>query len=194
MVKNAKTITLLPTYPNRRLQIVLKLCRSPTDILLNFDLDICAVGFNGSDVMMLPRCARAIETGYSVFTMDLVWGYYLGDRRASQESRIFKYADRGYGLRILPSYAKCLEDPLRGEQVPTLVDFDPGCGWEEPGLKTLKRIETVARSLVRRICKMFADDSSDAAVPRLRFENVDNPRGGSKGLYYFENFMRYYYL
>lgn len=110
VVKNAKTINLLPSYPNRRIQIILKLLPSPTQILLNFDLDACAIGFDGSRALMLPRFARAIETGYSVFTMDLIWGHHLGDRRATQEKRVFKYADRGFGLRILPSYAKALEE------------------------------------------------------------------------------------
>ena len=110
VVKNARTINFLADYPNRRIQIILKLLPSPTQILLNFDLDACAVGFDGKQVLMLPRCARAIETGYSVFTMDLIWGHYLGDRRATRETRVFKYADRGFGLRILPSYARSLED------------------------------------------------------------------------------------
>ena len=112
VVKNAKTITFLPTYPKRRLQVVLKLVPTSTDILTNFDLDVCALGFDGSDVVMLPRCARAIETGYSVFTMELVYDHHLGNRQASQESRLFKYAERGFGLRILPSYAKSLEGSL----------------------------------------------------------------------------------
>lgn len=110
IVKNAKTINFLASYPNRRIQIILKLLPSPTDILLNFDLDACAIGFNGSRVFMLPRFARAIETGYSIFTMDLVWGHHLGNRRATQEKRVFKYADRGFGLRILPSYAMSVEE------------------------------------------------------------------------------------
>ena len=110
VVKNAKTINLLPSYPNRRIQIILKLLSSPTQILLNFDLDACAIGFDGSRVLMLPRFARAVETGYSVFTMDLVWGHHLGNRRATQERRVFKYADRGFGIRILPSYARSLEE------------------------------------------------------------------------------------
>ena len=110
IVKNAKTINFLADYPNRRIQIVLKLLPSPTQILLNFDLDACAIGFDGSGVHMLPRCARALETGYSTFTMDLIWGHYLGDRQATRETRVFSYADRGFGLRILPSYVKSLED------------------------------------------------------------------------------------
>ena len=110
VVKNAKTITFLADYPNRRVQIILKLLPSPTEILLNIDIDPCAVGFDGSHVKMLPRCARALETGYSTFTMDLIWGHYLGNRRATRENRLFKYADRGFGLRILPCYVQSLEN------------------------------------------------------------------------------------
>lgn len=125
VIKNAKTITFIPRYPNRRIQIVLKLTASPLDILLKVDIDACALGFDGTRVLMLPRCARAIETGYSVFTMDLIWGHHLGNRRETQESRLFKYTDRGqergvpYSAHslipirvwsILPSYARSLED------------------------------------------------------------------------------------
>ena len=174
VVKNAKTINLLSSYPHRRIQIVLKLLPSPTDVLLNFDLDACAIGFDGSRVMMLPRCARAIETGYSVFTMDLVWGHHLGDRKASQEIRLFKYADRGFGLRLLPSYARSLEEDnleaavFKESQSPGSADpmadnekWTQGTwhwsqrdrkpyGRSEPGLKTLKRIAYLGQDFVHR--------------------------------------------
>ena len=158
VVKNAKTINLLTAYPNRRVQIVLKLLPSPTDILLNFDLDACAIGFDGSHILMLPRCARALETGYSVFTMDLVWGHHLGDRRATQDARVFKYADRGFGIRILPSYARSIGDgemalktrnPVKDPDSEEEIEGSQTHDWEprprypngkEPGLKTLKRI------------------------------------------------------
>lgn len=165
VVKNPKTINLIPSYPNCRVQIVLKLVSSLTQALLNFDLDECAVGFDGSRVLMLPRCARAIETGYSVFTMDLIWGYHLSDRRETQRSRVFKYADRGFGLRILPSYAKALEedDLERQSHKDDKIDLDDEYdearrfgvsrarkpdGVQEPGLKTLKRIAYLGRSYV----------------------------------------------
>ncbi|MCJ1402518.1 hypothetical protein MMC11_005738 [Xylographa trunciseda] len=109
VVKNAKTINLIPDYPHRRVQIVLKLFKSPTQVLLGFDLDVCAIGFDGSRTLMLPRCARAIETGYNVFTMDMIWGHCLKSRSSSREARIFKYAERGFGLRILPIYVRSLE-------------------------------------------------------------------------------------
>ncbi|KAJ7484388.1 hypothetical protein FB451DRAFT_1128513 [Mycena latifolia] len=108
-VRNSKTITFYAKYPLRRLQIVLKLLESPRDVLLNFDLDICAIGWDGSNVWMLPRAARALETGCNVFTMNLIYGHYLSERRASQTQRVFKYANRGYGLRILPAYISSLD-------------------------------------------------------------------------------------
>ncbi|KAJ7898773.1 hypothetical protein B0H13DRAFT_2664492 [Mycena leptocephala] len=107
-VKNPQTITFYARYPVRRVQIILKLVETPKDVLLNFDLDVCAIGWDGSEVWMLPRAARALETGSNVFTMDLIHGHYLSDRRASQHHRIFKYANRGYGLRFLPSYLSSL--------------------------------------------------------------------------------------
>ena len=172
VVKNAKTINFLADYPQRRIQIVLKLLPSPTAILLNFDLDLCAIGFNGSQVFMLPRCARALETGYSVFTMDLILGHHLGDRRETQVTRLFKYADRGFGLRILPSYAQSLEDDNLLMRCPTDVeglnsegDAEQNplhfrrpernrkpFGSKEPGLKTLKRIAYLGEDYVRRFC------------------------------------------
>lgn len=66
VVRNSQTITLYSEWPRRRVQIVLKLVRSPRDVLLNFDLDICAVGYNGQEVYMLPRFVRAIESKLQV--------------------------------------------------------------------------------------------------------------------------------
>ncbi|KAJ3795037.1 hypothetical protein GGU11DRAFT_793730 [Lentinula aff. detonsa] len=104
VVRNSQTITLYSEWPKRRVQIVLKLVKSPREVLLNFDLDSCAAGWDGKEVWMLPRFVRALETGTNVFTMDLVNGHYLGDRKATRDKRVFKYAKRGYGIRIIPLY------------------------------------------------------------------------------------------
>ncbi|KAF9458011.1 hypothetical protein BDZ94DRAFT_1292213 [Collybia nuda] len=100
IVRGSQTIILYSEWPRRRVQVVLKLIGSPREVLLNFDLDICAVGYDGTEVWLVPRCARALETGFNVFTMDLINGHYLGD--------LFKYADKGYGIRILQSYQATL--------------------------------------------------------------------------------------
>jgi hypothetical protein len=102
VVRNSKTISFISNFPRRRFQIILKIVKNPTEVLLNFDLDICAMGFDGENMFMLPRAARALESeytyyfvtleltyvaGYSVFTMDMIQGHYLGTRRATQEQR-----------------------------------------------------------------------------------------------------------
>lgn len=171
VVKNARTITFLTKYPNRRIQIILKLMQSPTDILLNFDLDACALGFDGSQVLMLPRFVRALESGSSMFTMDLIWGHRFRNREATQNTRLFKYAERGFGVRLSPSYARSLEIrlPLSAEAGPdqtgfkehaakgeeavaghTLDQRDRFPQGKECGLKTLKRIAFLGRDFAQR--------------------------------------------
>lgn len=163
VIKTAKTVSFIPKYPERRLQIVLKLQHTPLESLLRVDLDACAIGFDGAQVFMLPRCARAIETGYNVFTMDLIWGHRMGDRRETQTYRVFKYASRGFGLRILASYVRALEKEC-SDDIATRI-FDEGTypaeeaetrtrstsDFNEPGLKTVRRIARTAHNFVARI-------------------------------------------
>ncbi|KAJ7046527.1 hypothetical protein C8F04DRAFT_1060811 [Mycena alexandri] len=108
IVRNSQTITLYSEWPRRRVQIVLKLVKSPREVLLNFDLDVCGCGWDGSEVYLLPRCVRTLETATNTFVMDLINGHYLGDRKSTRDKRVFKYASKGYGLRILPSYISSL--------------------------------------------------------------------------------------
>ncbi|KAK0458461.1 uncharacterized protein EV420DRAFT_1542382 [Desarmillaria tabescens] len=116
VVRNSQTITFYSAWPKKRVQIVLKLVKSPREVLLNFDLDVCAAGYDGANVWMLPRFVRAMETGTSIFTMDLINGHYLGDRKVTRDPRVFKYANKGYGIRILPSYQSALSTYTSSEQ------------------------------------------------------------------------------
>nr|GAT47528.1 predicted protein [Mycena chlorophos] len=119
VVRNSQTITFYSQYPTRRLQIVFKLVKSPKDVLLNFDLDICAAVhaasmYQGLGEYVAPcyttsrKRSPHLTVGFNVFTMNLIQGHYLSERRASQEQRVFKYACRGYGVLILPSYVESL--------------------------------------------------------------------------------------
>ena len=69
VVRNSRTITFLSEYPIKRVQVVLKLVESPKDVLLNFDLDICAMGWDGKEVWLLPRATRALESEYFGFSV-----------------------------------------------------------------------------------------------------------------------------
>ena len=96
-------------YPSQSVKINLMINRSRLTILQRLDLDVIALGYDDSEVVMLPRCARALETGFSTFTMDIMWGHRLGRRLRTTTDRLFKYADWGFGVRILPCYVKTLE-------------------------------------------------------------------------------------
>ncbi|MCJ1404751.1 hypothetical protein MMC11_007977 [Xylographa trunciseda] len=167
IVKNSRTILFMTYYPTRRIQIVLKLHESPIDVFKDVDLDICAMCYNGKQILMAPRCARAIETGYSTFTMNLIWGHQHFYKRPTYEQRIFKYANRGFGLRILPVYMEALEPGPHDSRdlnlkSPTNQLTSNICQGHanldayrkplgaEPGLKTLKRVAHLGKDFVGR--------------------------------------------
>ncbi|KAE8228388.1 hypothetical protein CF326_g6683 [Tilletia indica] len=124
VLRSSQAITFVPAqYPYRRIQVVLKLCPNPMAILLDFDLDQAAVGYSGYEVWMLPRASRAFVTGYATFSMNLIHGPVLAPRRGAQDQRVFKYGERGYGLRFLPSYINTLPTVSLEEKTTTEKDL-----------------------------------------------------------------------
>lgn len=67
ILRNSRTITFFSSYPTKRIQIVLKLVKDPREVLLNFDLDVCSIGWDGKEVWLLPRAARALQSQSSFF-------------------------------------------------------------------------------------------------------------------------------
>ncbi len=125
VVKNPKATVFLPEYPHRRIQIISKLMTSPFEVISRINCDECALGFDGKDVLILPRCARALETGYSTFQVKSLWdAFWRGDTSDSvgaiHQSRGFQYTARGSGLWMLPSTAKLLE-----KHYPLAYSFSP---------------------------------------------------------------------
>lgn len=81
-------VTIISEFPNRKLQIILRLYRSPSEVLVGFDVDCCSVGYNGHDVYMTPRAHAAIVKQRN--TVD------VSRRSPSYEHRLAKYAVRGF--------------------------------------------------------------------------------------------------
>ena len=73
---------------------------------------------------MLPRCARAIETGYTTFSTRLCWGENLTHCQTRVPSLI-NLARRGFGLRILPSYMRCLVEGIPETENDTSTETAP---------------------------------------------------------------------
>jgi len=101
--RSAYAITLVSQYPFRHVQIVLRLYNSPSEVLMGFDVDSCAVGYDGEKVLVCPRTAMAIVTQSNVVDMSR--------RSPSYEMRLSKYATRGFEV-VVPSLNRDRVDPF----------------------------------------------------------------------------------
>lgn len=92
IVHNTNSITLIRGFPHRNIQIVLRLYKSPAEILLGFDVDSCCIGFDGKQVWVTPRSQRAINKRYNLINTTR--------RSTTYEYRLWKYSKRGFGVCI----------------------------------------------------------------------------------------------
>lgn len=77
---------------------------------------------------MLPRCARALETGYLTLTMDYVWDPVF-KQVEEKMGRLVQQHNLGFGQRILPSYVKSVTGTA--PSLPSIPDplKDPRLGY-----------------------------------------------------------------
>ena len=161
--------------PYKSAHVALTIFQSPTEILSHFHLDAYAIGYDGRQVLMIPRCARAIETGYSIFTTDLIIPRHLNhhlDISSRPMKDLFKLAHLGFGIRILPCHVKSLEKSALEVASSALVEtgvagnspppsFSKPAEAREPGLKKLRRI------LLRANVFMTTHDQDSLNDPNL---------------------------
>ena len=109
----------------RTVQVILRLCRSTTEVLTGFDLDCCCVAFDGERVVALPRARRAIKHSFNVAGADASRESY------NFEVRLLKYACRGWAVACpLAAGWRSLVDPrvFAAEREPS----PPGCPFPFP--------------------------------------------------------------
>lgn len=93
----------------------MRLYSSPSEILAGFDVDSCAVGFNGSQVFAAPRAFISLVT--QSITVDMT------RRSPSYEMRLAKYAQRGFEI-FVPDMRKDDIDPtVRLLDVKVILDI-----------------------------------------------------------------------
>ena len=91
VVKTGSALTFVAGgYPQRFIQVVLKLFPSPTDVLTSFDVDVCGFAYDGTAVRCTHRALRAATTRCNLVDLDR--------RSKTYESRLLKYAKRGYSI------------------------------------------------------------------------------------------------
>ena len=100
VVRTVHAITFERCWPNRHVQVVLKLFDSPQQCLSSFDIDCCAVGFDGAEVFCLPRARAAINRAVN----------FVDPLRVSPtyDFRLWKYSQRGFGVCI-PGFSGVME-------------------------------------------------------------------------------------
>ncbi|KAJ5894821.1 hypothetical protein N7495_006512 [Penicillium taxi] len=87
-IRTKNTITIASQYPNRHIQIVLRIYQSLSEILTGFDVDVSCVAYDGQQVYASPRAIAAFIT--QVNQIDLT------RRSPSYENRLSKYSHRGF--------------------------------------------------------------------------------------------------
>lgn len=94
-MRTGRTITFVSPFPHRHVQIILRLYKSPAEVLLGFDVDCVGVGFDGQRVYCLPRFRRAMNHRYNL--ADPTRQTY---RTNSYEYRLWKYTKRGFAVGV----------------------------------------------------------------------------------------------
>lgn len=74
------------------MSVIYRLYSSPLEVLTGFDVDSCAVGFDGSKVWMAQRCHSALVNQRNPIN--------LTRRSPTYEMRLAKYAQRGFEVPV----------------------------------------------------------------------------------------------
>ncbi|OQE46390.1 hypothetical protein PENCOP_c001G08769 [Penicillium coprophilum] len=101
-IRTKNTITIASQYPNRHVQIVLRIYRSVAEILTGFDVDVSCAAYDGHQVYTSPRAIAA----YSTQTNQID----LTRRSPSYENRLSKYSRRGFEV-FWPALDRSKIDP-----------------------------------------------------------------------------------
>lgn len=86
---------------------ICRLYSSPLEVLTGFDVDSCAVGFDGNQVWMAQRCHSALVNQRNPVN--------LTRRSPTYEMRLAKYAQRGFEVPV-PELQKDRIDPALFER------------------------------------------------------------------------------
>eukprot|EP01105_Mastigella_eilhardi_P026264 TRINITY_DN749_c0_g2_i1.p1 TRINITY_DN749_c0_g2~~TRINITY_DN749_c0_g2_i1.p1 ORF type:complete len:319 (+),score=47.88 TRINITY_DN749_c0_g2_i1:16-972(+) len=87
VVRTTNTITWARGYPLRNVQLMLHCYKSKAEVICGFDVDCCAVCYDGRQVYAIPRSLRSICTHWNVLSPHCL---------TYSASRVRKYAARGF--------------------------------------------------------------------------------------------------
>lgn len=111
-IRTKNTISIVSQYPNRTIQIVLRLYRSPAEILHGFDVDCACVGFDGQRVWAAPRALVSLITQSNAID--------ITRRSTTYETRLAKYSDRSFEVYYPSLDRKCIDPSIYERAVGTM--------------------------------------------------------------------------
>ena len=91
-VRGPRAITFVMGNPYRHIQIILRNFKTLPEILLSFDVDSCAFGYDGEKVWCSDRSCYAITRATNIVN--------ITKKSPSYEYRLTKYGKRGYAVYI----------------------------------------------------------------------------------------------
>lgn len=103
-IRTKNTITIASQYPNRHVQIVLRIYHSIAEILTGFDVDCSCATYDGKQVYASPRAIASYITQANQID--------LTRRSPSYENRLSKYSHRGFEI-FWPPLERARVDPVR---------------------------------------------------------------------------------
>ena len=92
VVRTKCAITFMQEHPHRVIQVILRLYKSPAEILAGFDVDACCVAYNGERVWASQRARRALNGMVNMADPSR--------QSTTYESRLWKYAVRGFAVAV----------------------------------------------------------------------------------------------
>eukprot|EP01128_Nolandella_sp_AFSM9_P004727 TRINITY_DN2170_c0_g2_i1.p1 TRINITY_DN2170_c0_g2~~TRINITY_DN2170_c0_g2_i1.p1 ORF type:complete len:809 (-),score=217.66 TRINITY_DN2170_c0_g2_i1:6-2393(-) len=92
VIRTHRAITILNAFPYRHVQIILRLYKSPAEVLMGFDIDSCCIGYDGTDVYCMERFRRALTKRFNLVN--------ISRRSLTYESRLYKYSKRGFAVAV----------------------------------------------------------------------------------------------
>lgn len=103
LLRSANALSIWGGWPFRTVQVMVILYKRMDEVLNFFDLDCISMGFDGQNILTLPRTIRSLQTGYNFVEPAKL-------RRWSTGPRILKYKSRGFGtvfFEICKHHPRC---------------------------------------------------------------------------------------
>lgn len=163
-------------YDGIQMQIILRLYRTPSEIIHGFDVDCCCMGYDGKDIWLTERCLYSLINAMNTVNFDRL--------SPSYEMRLAKYGGRGMAIRIT-NFIKANVDELAMEEF-----FN---SWIRQRIETCSReyTKTVLTDEITGKQATYLTPRYDTPKPMRFYEHVKQLSGLSILLYLEYRHYRY---